>query len=245
MVLHFKCGITILSGGITLFILLLARLQVFNQLFILVRMDLNQSRFEAATDAEIEEFIDGQKCVNTIKSTKTTINLLNQYKVEAFSLTDSFVDIDRGLLIKLMKSFYLKIRKHDGEQYEPGTLRTMHYGVIRYFRDEFELEFTASENREIVKHLGAVNKSLRKKGKGNLPNKSDALTSKETNLLFEKGAAGKHHPTALRNAVQIFSLILGRRGSGEQRSLCFGDMHIIVVNGHQFLTLNGERVSKS
>ena len=122
----------------------------------------------------------------------------------------------------------------------------MHYGVIRYFRDEFELEFTPSENREIVTHIGAVNKSLRKKGKGNLPNKSDALTNKETNMLFEKGAAGKHHPTALRNAIQIFSLILGRRGSGEQRSLCFGDMHIIVVNGHQFLTLNGfKRVSKS
>ena len=121
----------------------------------------------------------------------------------------------------------------------------MHYGVIRYFRDEFELEFTPSENREIVTHLGAVNKSLRKKGKGNLPNKSDALTNKETNMLFEKGAAGKHHPTALRNAIQIFSLIPGSRGSGEQRSLCFGDMHIIVVNGHQFLTLNGERVSKS
>ena len=99
----------------------------------------------------------------------------------------------------------------------------MHYGVIRYFRDEFELEFTPSENREIVTHLGAVNKSLRKKCKGNLPNKSDALTNKETNMLFEKGAAGKHHPTALRNAIQIFSLILGRRGSGEQRSLCFGD----------------------
>ena len=118
----------------------------------------------------------------------------------------------------------------------------MHYGVIRYFRDEFELEFTPSENREIVTHIGAVNKSLRKKGKGNLP-KSDALTNKETNMLFEKGAAGKHHPTALRNAIQIFSLILGRRGSGRQGSLCFRDINIIVVNGHQFLTLNGERVS--
>ena len=31
----------------------------------------------------------------------------------------------------------------------------------------------------------------------------------------------------------------------KQRSLCFGDMHVIVINGHQFLTLNGERVSKS
>ena len=80
----------------------------------------------------------------------------------------------------------------------------MHYGVIRYFRDEFDFEFTPSENRKIVHHLGAVNKSLRKKGKGNLPNKSNALTNKETNMLFEKEAAGKHHPTALRNASKFF-----------------------------------------
>ena len=64
-------------------------------------------------------------------------------------------------------------------------------------------------------------------------------------MLFEKRAAGKHHLTALRNAIHIFSLILVIRGSEEQRRLCFDDMHIIVVNGHQFVTLNGKRVSKS
>ena len=97
----------------------------------------------------------------------------------------------------------------------------MHYGVIRYFRDEFELEFTPSENREIVTHLGAVNKSLRKKGKGILSNKSDALTNKETNMLFEKGAAGKHHPTAIQifypDLLSRFShLYLGDEGVGSK-----------------------------
>ena len=96
---------------------------------------------------------------------------------------------------------------------------------MRHFREEFKIDFSSTE-KDIVKHLGAVNKSLRKRGKGGLPNKSDALTNQETISFFENGAAGNHHPQALRNAVQIFSLILGRRGATEQRSLCFGDMHV-------------------
>ena len=103
----------------------------------------------------------------------------------------------------------------------------MHYGVLRFFREQFQIEFSDSQTGEIVKHLGAVNKSLRKKGKGNLPNKSDALTNKETHLFFEGKAAGDDHPKALRNAIQVFSLILGRRGATEQRSFCFGDMIVI------------------
>ena len=203
------------------------------------------NRFEAASDGELQSFADNQKSLNTQRSTKTTMCLLEQYKVEAFNYTNGFETMDRNNLVKLLKSFYQKIKKSDGEPYEPGSLRTMHYGVLRFFREQFQIEFSDSQTGEIVKHLGAVNKSLRKKGKGNLPNKSDALTNKETHLFFEGKAAGDHHPKALRNAIQVFSLILGRRGATEQRSFCFGDMIVIVINGHQFLTLNGERVSKS
>ena len=164
------------------------------------------NRFEAASDGELQSFADNQKSLNTQRSTKTTMCLLEQYKVEAFNYTNGFETMDRNNLVKLLKSFYQKIKKSDGEPYEPGSLRTMHYGVLRFFREQFQIEFSDSQTGEIVKHLGAVNKSLRKKGKGNLPNKSDALTNKETHLFFEGKAAGDHHPKALRNAIQVFSL---------------------------------------
>ena len=44
-------------------------------------------------DAESEDFY-GQKRMNTRKSTKTTVNLLNKYKVGAFNITDSFTDTE-------------------------------------------------------------------------------------------------------------------------------------------------------
>ena len=49
------------------------------------------TRFQPATEEELEAFVDDQKCLNTKRSTKTAINLLNQYRVEAYSMTDSFL----------------------------------------------------------------------------------------------------------------------------------------------------------
>ena len=129
------------------------------------------SRFEAATNDELDDFVQNQKSLNTQRSTKATITLLEQYKVQAFGVTQAFDDIERSELVKIMKSFYQKVRRVNGDPYEPNSLRTMHYGVVRHFREEMQLEFTDSENNQIIKHLGAVNKSLRKIGMGNLPNK--------------------------------------------------------------------------
>ena len=41
------------------------------------------NRFEAASDGELQSFADNQKSLNTQRSTKTTMCLLEQYKVEA------------------------------------------------------------------------------------------------------------------------------------------------------------------
>ena len=84
----------------------------------------------------------------------------------------------------------------------------MHYEVVGYLRDEYNIEVTDAENRHIVNHLGAVNKSLKKLGKDNLPNKSDALTNKETNIFFENRAAGKHHPRELEHCATLFKFVL-------------------------------------
>ena len=116
------------------------------------------NRFEAATDAELENFVNQQKSANTQKSTKVTISLLNQYKTQAFGNTQPFDIIERTELIKIMKSFYQKVKKSNGDPYEPGSLKTMHYGIIRYFRDEMHIELSNSENNDIVHHLGAVKK---------------------------------------------------------------------------------------
>ena len=56
--------------------------------------------------------------------------------------------------------------------------------------------------------------------------------------------AGNHHPEPLRNAIVIFVTILGRRGSQELRDTLFEDLKIVIVDGTQYLTLDGTRLSK-
>ena len=87
------------------------------------------NRFERATDDEIEQFAAHQLSSNTKKSTKSCITLLERYKVEAFGWTGSFVDLEEDL-VRLLQSFFQKIRKEYGETYEPGSLNTMY--LLRY-----------------------------------------------------------------------------------------------------------------
>ena len=161
-------------------------------------MSRRTDRFQAATELEFNDFAEEQECLNNKRSTQNALNLLSQYKVQAFDYTQSYDAINRDDLVFLLKSFYQKVRKENGDPYEPGSLRTMHYGILRHLRDECKIDFSSAENRDIVKHLGVVNKSLRKQGKGSLPNKSDALANQETVAFFEQWSASKHHPRTFR-----------------------------------------------
>ena len=76
-------------------------------------------RFEAATQLGVNEFAEEQRCLNTKRSTQTSLNLLGQYKVQAFQFTQSYDAIERGALVFLLKSFNQKIRKSNGDPYEP------------------------------------------------------------------------------------------------------------------------------
>ena len=199
------------------------------------------TRFVRATEDDIDNFAKKQKSVNTTRTTQVAMKLLQKYKAEAFAELGDFEDLTESELTTLLKSYFQTITKENGELYEPGTLNTMYYGIVRHFRDQLKIELPKS----IMTHIGTVKKSLRRQGKGNLPFKSDALTNAETNSFFDNKAAGDHHPKSLTNAIQIYALILGVRGYHEERKLRFGDLTIVVINGHQFLTINAERVSKA
>ena len=67
------------------------------------------NRFERATDDEIEQFAAHQLSSNTKKSTKSSITLLERYKVEAFGGTGSFVDLEEEDLVRLLQSLFQKI----------------------------------------------------------------------------------------------------------------------------------------
>ena len=89
-------------------------------------------------------------------------------------------------------------------------------------------------------------KELKKKGKGNRPNASIALTSDELNTLYEKGLLGTGNPEALWNTLCLDSTIhFGLRGCKEHRDMCWGDAKLYeTADGKEYLEFN-ERQTKT
>ena len=74
--------------------------------------------------------------------------------------------------------------------------------------------------------LQCKQKNLKIHEKGNLPNRADAVSDEEINILFEKGCLGTSSPNALLNTIwYLNTLHVGIRGGGEEhRALCWGDI---------------------
>ena len=77
------------------------------------------------------------------------------------------------------------------------------------------------------KVLLSKEKEFKKKGKGNKPNASVALTSDELNTLYEKGLLGTRNPEALSNTLWVNNTMhFGLRGCKEHRQMCWGDVKL-------------------
>ena len=90
------------------------------------------------------------------------------------------------------------------------------------------------------KVLLSKQKELKKKGKGNRPNASIALTSDELNTLYEKGLLSTRNPEALLNTLWLNSTThFGLRGCKEHRDMCWGDVNLKeTAGGKEYLEFN-------
>ena len=85
----------------------------------------------------------------------------------------------------LIANFLLQVRKKDGEQYEPTSLRSFVSSFDRYLRKK-DYSSTIMEGKEFRKTkeaLVAKQKELKKEGKGNKPNAARMLTDEEVDIL--------------------------------------------------------------
>ena len=77
------------------------------------------------------------------------------------------------------------------------------------------------------KCLEAINKQLRKEGKGNKPKGTETL-SDGINILCEKSLLGISNRETLTNTLWLLdSLLFGLRRCGEHQQMCWGDLHLM------------------
>ena len=101
-------------------------------------------------------------------------------------------NIPAAELQHLAKKFVLGVRKKNGEEYEPSSLRGFLQSVDRYLRKKgctFSL-LNDKEFCEVQDILKKKQKQVKAIGKGNKPNSADALTDEEIEEFYRAGVGG-------------------------------------------------------
>ena len=96
------------------------------------------------------------------------------------------------------------------------------------------------------KALQSKQRDLKRKGKGNKPNASTALSEEDIQVLYEKDLLGSSTAEALLNTVWFNNTIhFGLRGCKEHREMCWGDVKLCQTStGQEYLEFN-ERETKT
>lgn len=182
--------------------------------------------FLEMTEVDIQQFIDGNQNKNTLKKTLREVALVTRF-LKLRNEHREMHNIPPSELDPLLASFLLTVRKQDGGEYEPSSLRSFVGSVDRKLKrqkyghtiivdkscqdDSFRL------TREALK---AKQKQLKQQGKGNKPRRAQPLTDEEINLLYQRNVLGDSSPDSLLYTVWLNNCVhFGLRGVNEHYTL--------------------------
>ena len=89
--------------------------------------------FGTASMAELQRLLNKNVNSNTKRSTNTWANRLLKWKAER-GIKAELMQLDQQRLDEILQQFYAEVRKEDGTDYEPDSLRTMLAALDRYFK---------------------------------------------------------------------------------------------------------------
>ena len=99
-------------------------------------------------------------------------------------------------LDKLLTHFVLKVRKQNGDGFEPDTLTSLFRSIDRFLRERGK-QYSILTDRQFSsarEALSSKRKQLRRAGKGQKPNKAAGLTEDEIQQLWTVKQLGDHSP---------------------------------------------------
>lgn len=206
------------------------------------------SRFAPVNQNEILSFLKEQENENTRKKTETDVRLFKTFCISQ-NEHRNLEDMLPNELDILFGNFLVSVRKQNGNEYEPSTIRGFMSSLDRYLKSKnysFQVNkgpmFPHSNNC-----IKAKMTHLKSEGYGNRPNESDELTDEDIDKLFEAGLLGHESPQQVVNLLHItFSLLFGMRGGKEQRDLKWGDIELLTdEDGDEYLSHIRERHTKT
>lgn len=118
-------------------------------------------------------------------------------------------------LDKILAKFYAEVKTVNGRDYKPESLRVMQAAIDRYLKDKGygESIITSRHFYQSIQTLNAKAANLRHQGMGKRPNKAEAVTRSEEEMLWKNGSLGNHSAVSLTNAnFKCLSEQMGLRG---------------------------------
>ena len=206
------------------------------------------SRFASISDEEVKEFTEKLENENTKKKTLYDIKVFKEY-LDACDEKREIEDITPVELQEIIKKFVLAVRKKNGEEYEPSSLRAFIQSIDRHLRKNnygFSV-LNDKEFHEVQDILKKKQKQLKSIGKGNRPNAADPLSDEDIDTFYSRKVLGIHSPRALLNTLWMNNCtFFGMRPGKEQRDLCWGDLQLKTDSeGNCFIEFNIERQTKT
>lgn len=184
-------------------------------------MHEEDDRFELLDDDVILSLWQNSKNKNTNKSTNTWINAFRKW-AEFRGFQENIAEYEPYELNTVLERFYAEVRKKDGTDYEPDSLRVMQASLHRHLVEQnypksilSDVEFVNSR-----RVLEGKAKALREQGKGKKPNKSEPMTIDEENMLWEAGKLGDSSPSSLVHTMWFLNVQhFGQRGQQEHSTM--------------------------
>ena len=149
-------------------------------------------------DEDLIEFVEENKVKNTIKKTCSDMNAWKRW-CESIGELRNMEDIPTAELSSLLGHFAMKVRKQNGEEYEPNSITVFFRSFDRYLKDKgqtrsimLDREFEGSR-----RVLEAKRKDLRKQGIGTKQKAAEVLSVDEEEKLWSTKQLGDHSPHSL------------------------------------------------
>ena len=128
------------------------------------------TRFPEISAEEIQKLAEKAVKKSTVKTTKAWMNVW-EWWAESKCLNDDIVKYEAKELDECLSRFFAEIRKSDGSDYEPDSLRVMLGALDRHLKQNIH-----SEGPRIRQVQTGPVRAYREKGHGKRPNATKALT---------------------------------------------------------------------
>ena len=143
--------------------------------------------------------------------------------------------------------FLIQLKKKDGTDYEPVTIRNIVGSIARYLNERRYENIMESPNfRDMREVLKRKMKESKETGHGNGPRTASALTDEEVRSLWNAGVFTSTTPLGLISILYFYmTLNFGMHSGQEHRDLKWGDVTLQKDhNGTEFLVYS-ERQTKT